>query len=307
MNVQTISPRGYCLGVINAIKLALKIRKEYPNDKIYLLGMIVHNSFIKDALTLKNIETLDPKKYSKYELIDQIDSGIIILSAHGTSKKIKKILDEKKLTYFDATCKDVTKTELIMEDYIKEGYDVIYVGKKDHPEAIAAIDIDENKVHLVCEVEDLDNLEINNSKIILTNQTTLSIKELKSIFEKAKNKFATLEFVEEICDATRTRQEAIELIDDDVDIVFVVGDPQSNNSNKLAGLAKKENRNVYLIESINDIKVEWLENKKKAAISSGASTPTYLTNMVIEYLKNFDFSNIKTHEKPMIDYNKILD
>lgn len=307
MNVQTISPRGYCHGVVNAIRLALDIKRQHPNEKIYLLGMIVHNSFIKKALALKDIETLDTHKYSKYELIDQIDSGIIVLSAHGTSKKIKKALDDKKLKYYDATCRDVTKTELIMKDYIDEGYDIIYVGKKNHPEAVAAADIDEDKIHLVCDIKDIDTLEINNSKIVLTNQTTLSIKELQDIFKKAKEKFSSLEFVEEICNATRTRQEAIEEIDEDVDVVFIVGDPQSNNSNKLASIARNSNREVYLIESVNDIRVDWLKNKQKAALSSGASTPTYLTNMVIEYLKQFDINNKNTHEKPEIDYNKILD
>lgn len=307
MKVQTLSPRGYCYGVVNAIRLALKVKEDHPNEKIYLLGMIVHNSFIKDALALKGIETLDTNKYSKLELINQIESGIVVLSAHGTSEKIKEALEAKNIQYYDATCRDVTKTQLIMKDHLEEGYEIIYVGKKNHPEAIAAIDIDPKRIHLVCNEQDLAQLDLNSSKLALTNQTTLSIKELKNIFEKAKAKYPEIVFVEEICNATRTRQEAVDKIDDEVDVVFIVGDPQSNNSNKLASIAQRQGRDVYLIESINDIEVSWLENKQMAAISSGASTPTYLTNMVIEYLKQFDYGNKDTHLKPVIDMNKILD
>lgn len=307
MEIQTLSPRGYCYGVVNAIRLALDVKQKHPNENIYLLGMIVHNAFIKEALSLKGIITLDTNKYTKLELIDTINEGIVILSAHGTSSKIKEVLETKNLQYYDATCRDVTKTQLIMKDYLNDDYDIIYIGKKGHPEAIAAIDIDEQHIHLICEKDDLDKLKLNNEKIAITNQTTLSIKELENIFAYAKKLFPQIVFVEEICNATRTRQEAVGKIDDDVDIVFIVGDPQSNNSNKLASIAENKERNVYLIESTNDIEIAWLKDKNKAAISSGASTPTYLTNMVINYLKQFEYRDSTTHLKPEIDMNKILD
>ena len=106
---------------------------------------------------------------------------------------------------------------------------------------------------------------------------------------------------------TKIRQEAIKNIEDDVDIIFIVGDPHSNNTRKLASIAHDYHTcDVYMIESIEDLEIEWLKNKRYAAVSSGASTPTYLTNQVIDYLKQFDINDSKTYQKPIIDKNKIL-
>lgn len=309
MEIQAISPRGYCYGVVNAIKIAKEARVDHPDKDIYILGMIVHNKFIMKALDLLNIVTLDDKETSREDLLDRISNGVVILSAHGSAQAVKQKALDKGLIVYDATCKDVTKTHNLIKDYLNDNYEVIYYGKENHPEAIAALSIDPDHVHLVSNKDDLEKLSFNKkAKIFMTNQTTISILDAKVMFDLAAQLYDDIVITQEICNATRIRQEAILNLDNDVDIVFVVGDPSSNNSNKLAKLAAtKNNLDVYMIESIDDIKIDWLANKEKVAVTSGASTPTYLTNMIISFLKEFDYNNKETHLKPQVDLNKILD
>lgn len=304
MQVIEVNPRGYCFGVVNAINIAKQVRKEHPKETIYILGMIVHNQFVVDALKKINIITLDDSKKTRAELIEEIDEGIVILSAHGTSEKIKKRGKEKGLTIVDATCKDVLKTQDVIKDYVVNGYDVIYLGKANHPEAQATIAINPDKIHLIENKDDFDKLKINNSKIFMTNQTTISMLDSKKLFDYAQEKYPSLVISDEICNATRIRQSAILELDDDINLIYVVGDPKSNNSNKLASLLP--NKKALLIQSVEDINVEDLKDVKKVALTSGASTPSYLTNMVIDYLKQFDYNNPDTYQKPEIDINKIL-
>lgn len=307
MEIQAISPRGYCYGVINAIRIAKQARIDYPNKNIYILGMIVHNKFIMKALDILAITTLDDTKTSRVNLLDDLKDDVVILSAHGSAQAVKDKANSMGLIVYDATCKDVTKTHDLIKDNLDKGYDVLYYGKDNHPEAIAALSIDPNHVHLITNKMDLQNIDIEKKdKLFITNQTTISMLDAQIIFSKAQEKYPDIVIAQEICDATRVRQQAVLNIEKNVDIVFVVGDPSSNNSNKLAKLAKNKCNDVYMIESVEDITISWLKDKKKAAITSGASTPTYLTNMVIEYLEKFDYTNPDTYIKPQVDFTKIL-
>lgn len=309
MEIQAVNPRGYCYGVVNAIKIAKQARFDHPDKDIFILGMIVHNKFIVKALDLLNIVTLDDKQTSRLDLINQLSDGVVILTAHGSAQAVKQKAIDKGLIVYDATCKDVTKTQNIIKEYLDNGYKVIYYGNKNHPEAIAALSIDLDNVYLVTDKQDLDNLNfICDEKIFMTNQTTISILDAQVMFDNARKLYPNIIITQEICNATRIRQEAILNVDKDVDIAYIVGDPESNNSNKLAKLAKtKDHLDVYMIESIIDINIEDLKGKQKVAITSGASTPTYLTNMIIEFLKQFDYNDPETHYKQKVDINKILD
>lgn len=308
MKIQVISPRGYCYGVINAINLAKKARLENPNDNVYLLGMIVHNKYITKALDKLDIITLDDSNTTRVELIKTIDEGVVVLTAHGSDISVKGIALDKGLKVYDATCADVYKTHNIIKEYINKGYHILYYGSRNHPESIAALSLS-NNITQITNTSDIDKLNLDKDiKLFLTNQTTLSIIEAQKIFEYTKSLYPNIVIASEICSATRTRQEALLKIEDDIDLVYVVGDTKSNNSNKLATIANNHKKiNAILIESVQDIDLNILKACNKVAITSGASTPTYLTNQVIEYLKSFDYSDKKTHEKPLIDIDKVLD
>lgn len=305
MKVKAIVPRGYCKGVVRAIKIA----KEAINapKPISILGMIVHNQYIVNALEDLGIHTIDGKGKTRLELLDQINEGTVIITAHGAGHDVFNKAKEKGLFVIDASCLDVIKTHDLIKEKLELGLDILYIGKNGHPEAEGAIAINKDRIHLITSKEDLDNIDKNKSYVI-TNQTTMSLYDVYDLCEYAKEILPSVEIEKETCTATQIRQEAIKNMDKDIDIVFIVGDPHSNNTKKLASIAlDKANKEVYMIESLNDLDIEVLKGKTYAAVSSGASTPTYLTNQVIEYLKQFDEDNPSTYIKPEIEKDKILD
>ena len=304
MLVKGIVPRGYCKGVVRAIEIAKK--QAHQTAPVYILGMIVHNQYIVNALEDLGIQTIDFKGKTRLELLDEINEGKVIITAHGASQKVFDKAKEKGLEVIDASCLDVIKTHDLIQDKLNEGYEILYIGKKGHPEAEGAISIDEKRIHLITNIDDLKTID-PTKKYVMTNQTTMSLYDVYDLCEKAKEILPFVEIEKETCTATKIRQEAIKNIEDDVDIIFIVGDPHSNNTRKLASIAHDYHTcDVYMIESIEDLEIEWLKNKRYAAVSSGASTPTYLTNQVIDYLKQFDINDSKTYQKPIIDKNKIL-
>lgn len=303
MKVYQIIPRGYCKGVIRAIETA---KKQANHNDTYILGMIVHNQYIVDALENLGIKTIDKKGASREELLEQVTKGTVIITAHGAGDNVIKKALKKNLNVIDATCPDVIKTHDLIKDYLNKGFEILYIGKNGHPESEGALSINYDHIHLIETKTDLDGLD-KNLKYIITNQTTMSLYDVYDLCEYAKTQIPNLTIAKETCKATTIRQEAIAKISDDVDIVFIVGDPHSNNTKKLASIARnKANKTTYMIERVDDITLEMLKDKKVAAVSSGASTPTYLTNQVIDYLKQFNYHDLLTHQKPKINLNKIL-
>lgn len=302
MEVKAIVPRGYCKGVVKAIEIAKKASEQ--EGPVYILGMIVHNQYIVNALEELGVHTIDHKGKTRLELLDEIDQGTVIITAHGAGENVFVKAKEKGLNVIDASCLDVIKTHDLMKDKLQQGYEILYIGKKGHPEAEGAISIDTEHIHLISTQQDIDQMDPNKSYII-TNQTTMSLYDVYDLCEYAKKTLPHVEIEKETCTATKVRQEAIGNIEDDVDIVFIVGDPHSNNTQKLASIASQK-KDVYMIESLQDLDIETLKGKHFAAVSSGASTPTYLTNQVIEFLKQFDETKLETYQKPLIDKDRIL-
>lgn len=303
MQVKAITPRGYCKGVVRAIEIAKNAQNE--QQPIYILGMIVHNQYIVEALKKRGIQTIDIPGQTRLELLNQIQHGTVIVTAHGASDQVFQKAKNKGLNVIDASCLDVIKTHDLIKKKLNEGYDILYIGKKGHPEAEGAISIDEKRVHLITSKNDIQMMD-PNKHYVMTNQTTMSLYDVYDLCEYAKTILPHVTIEKETCTATKIRQEAIKNMEEDIDIVFIVGDPHSNNTQKLASIAS-EKKEVHMIESLDDLNINWLKGKKKAAVSSGASTPTYLTNQVIEFLHQFNENNPQTFFKQPIDLTKILD
>ena len=303
MQVKAITPRGYCKGVVRAIEIAKNAQNE--QQPIYILGMIVHNQYIVDALKERGIQTIDIPGQTRLELLNQIQHGTVIVTAHGASDQVFQKAKNKGLYVIDASCLDVIKTHDLIKEKLNERYDILYIGKKGHPEAEGAISIDEKRVHLITSKNDIQMMD-PNKHYVMTNQTTMSLYDVYDLCEYAKTILPHVTIEKETCTATKIRQEAIKNMEEDIDIVFIVGDPHSNNTQKLASIAS-EKKEVHMIESLDDLNINWLKGKKKAAVSSGASTPTYLTNQVIEFLHQFNENDPQTFFKQPIDLTKILD
>ncbi|MBE9912560.1 4-hydroxy-3-methylbut-2-enyl diphosphate reductase [Paenibacillus donghaensis] len=307
MEVIKISPRGYCYGVVDAMVLARQAAQNLDLPRpIYILGMIVHNSHVTNSFEDEGIITLDGA--NRLEILSKVDKGTVIFTAHGVSPEVRKLAREKGLTMVDATCPDVTKTHDLIREKVAEGYEVIYIGKKGHPEPEGAIGISPDHVHLIEKEEEIADLKVSSSRIIITNQTTMSQWDIKHIVKKLLELYPGAEVHNEICLATQVRQEAVAEQAGQAELVIVVGDPRSNNSNRLAQVSEEiAHVKAYRIADITELKREWLEGINKVAVTSGASTPTPITKEVITYLEQYDPDNPDTWEiQRTVNMNKLL-
>lgn len=282
MEIKRVVPSGYCKGVVNAINIVKKTKEEYPNENIYILGMIVHNSYVSKQMEDLGVITLEDSNLSKEELLDTIEKGVVIFTAHGISDKIKQKALDKGLICVDASCVDVLKNKDLIKSYLDKGYDVVYFGKKKHPEAEAILSLS-NNIHLVSNISDIDNLNISNDNLFITNQTTMSYLEVEDMLKLIKDKYPTCIIQKEICNATSSRQLAITNIKDG-DVLYVVGDVKSNNTNKLKEIGSKYFKKVFLISNYKEINKKDLVNENKIYVTAGASTPPILIDEVIDYL-----------------------
>lgn len=307
MQVLKINPRGYCYGVVDAMVIARNaaLDKTLPRP-IYILGMIVHNKHVTDAFEEDGIITLDGD--NRLEIIEQVETGTVIFTAHGVSPEIREIAKRKGLVSIDATCPDVTVTHDLIREKSAEGYDIIYIGKKGHPEPEGAIGVAPDHVHLVQSSNDIDALELTNDKLLVTNQTTMSQWDVAHLMDSLKEKFPHIEVHKEICLATQVRQEAVAKQAGEADLLIVVGDPKSNNSNRLTQVSVEiAGTPSYRIADVSELKIEWLKDINTVAVTAGASTPTPIVKEVIAFLEQFDEHDASTHTiKRTVTLDKIL-
>jgi 4-hydroxy-3-methylbut-2-enyl diphosphate reductase len=295
MRIVNISPRGYCYGVVDAMVIArnASLDETLPRP-IYILGMIVHNKHVTDAFESIGIHTLDGA--NREEILAQINQGTVIFTAHGTSPKVKALAIEKGLTVIDATCPDVTITHELIKEKVNEGYKVIYIGKKNHPEPEGAVGVAPEHVSLVATAEDVEQLTLSAEKIFVTNQTTMSQWDVSDLMALIQKKYPHVVIHKDICKATQIRQEAVVEQAQGCDLTIVVGDPKSNNSNRLAQVSiEQAHVQAYRVADVSQINPEWLKGVNQIAVTAGASTPTQIVREVIEYLQQFDEKDPATH------------
>lgn len=307
MQIVKISPRGYCYGVVDAMVIARNaaLDKTLPRP-IYILGMIVHNKHVTDAFEEEGIITLDGK--NRLDILEKVDKGTVIFTAHGISPEVRELAKKKGLVAIDATCPDVTRTHDLIEEKAREGYQTIYIGKKGHPEPEGALGVAPGMVHLVETPADVEALNLDYDKLIVTNQTTMSQWDVFDTMEKVKEKYPHVEVFNEICHATQIRQEAVAKQAKQADVTIVVGDPKSNNSNRLAQVSEEiAGTTAYRIADISELDIDWIKDAKNVAVTAGASTPTPITKEVIAFLEQFDPNNEATWErKKNVPLAKIL-
>ncbi|KMY54778.1 4-hydroxy-3-methylbut-2-enyl diphosphate reductase [Bacillus sp. FJAT-27231] len=307
MELIKIAPRGYCYGVVDAMVIARNaaLDKTLPRP-IYILGMIVHNKHVTDAFEEEGIITLEGS--NRKEILEQVDKGTVIFTAHGVSPEVRELARKKNLVTIDATCPDVTKTHDLIREKKAEGYEIIYIGKKGHPEPEGALGVAPEIIHLVEKPEDVEKLAIKSPKVIVTNQTTMSQWDVADIMDKIKEKYPHSEMHKEICLATQVRQEAVAEQAGEADVLIVVGDPKSNNSNRLAQVSMEiAGTTAYRVADVSEIEIDWIKDAKAAAVTAGASTPTPIVKEVIQFLEQFDPEDESTWgREKKVPLNKIL-
>ncbi len=286
MKVEVLEPKGYCSGVVRAIDIALKAKREHPNEKIYVFGMLVHNHETINFLKEKGIETIFE---TNKEAIENLQKGsVLVFTAHGHDEKIEEYVLANGLTTYDATCPVVKGNIKTIKDKLLNGYKVIFIGKKNHPETNAVLSISKD-IYLFDDTLLKNNYLSTNTNIFVANQTTLNYKELLDIHNEIKATFPHAKIINEVCSTTRLRQERIRNLSKDVDLVLVVGSTSSNNTMKLYGIAKElYGDKAILLESARDLDLQAIKNKKYAVISSGASTPIETIEAIEKLLKDLN-------------------
>lgn len=275
------SPRGFCAGVARAVK-AVEDTLEIFGAPVYVKHEIVHNKHVVSDIEKRGAITIE-------DFEDIPDNSVVVFSAHGSPPEHYEEARRRNLTLIDATCPLVTKVHLEVQRYLKDGYQIIYIGHVGHVEGIG-VRAEGRNVHipLVETPEDVEKLEIGNpEKIVYLTQTTLSVDDTRAVITALKRKYPqiTAPPLEDICYATTNRQAAVKALAKIADLVLIVGSRSSSNSTRLMETAKGEGASSYLIDDVSHIDPRWLEDAQTVGISAGASAPERLVQEIVEYFR----------------------
>ena len=261
---------GFCFGVLEAINVCNSLVEE--KGKKYILGMLVHNKQVVEDMQRKGF-----KLVTEEELLQDVDSlkenDIVVIRAHGTSKKVHEKLKERKVKVFDATCIFVNKIRQEIEIANEKGYSILFMGDRDHPEVKGVISFADD-IQIFESYEEATKLKIDLDKTyLLSTQTTLNKRKFEEVKKFFKENYKNVIIFDKICGATAVRQKAVEDLAVKVELMIVVGDTKSSNTKKLYEISKKLNDNTYLIENEEQLNLDIFSGKKVVGITAGASTP----------------------------------
>ena len=280
MKIYLANPRGFCAGVDRAIEIVDLSLKTY-GAPIYVRHEIVHSRHVVNSLREKGAVFVE-------ELDEVPDGAIVIFSAHGVAKSVWEEANRRHLKIIDATCPLVIKVHNeVNRDYTNE-YELILIGHSGHPEVVGTLGQVPDKFHLVSSVEEVEKLVVENpDHLSYVTQTTLSVDECHDIVEALNRRFPGIKgpHQEDICYATQNRQNAVKELAKFVDVILVIGSPNSSNSNRLKELGERCGKSSYLIDSYQDIKPEWLKGANAIGIAAGASAPEVLVTEVVDNLR----------------------
>ena len=279
------NPRGFCAGVDRAIDIVNRALDVF-GAPIYVRHEVVHNKFVVESLRERGAVFVD-------ELSEVPDDVIVIFSAHGVSQAVRKEAEQRSLKVFDATCPLVTKVHMEVVRHSREGQECILIGHHGHPEVEGTMGQYDNQnggdIYLVETEDDVAKLVVRNPEALFyVTQTTLSMDDTARVIDALRARFPAIEGPkkDDICYATQNRQDAVRTLAADCDLLLVVGSPNSSNSNRLRELAERIGTEAYLIDSEDDIQLQWLEGKSAVGITAGASAPEVLVQKVVDYLQS---------------------
>ena len=283
------NPRGFCAGVDRAISIVERALEEY-GAPIYVRHEVVHNKFVVDDLRNKGAIFIE-------ELSDVPEGSTLIYSAHGVSLAVQEEAVRRGFRIFDATCPLVTKVHKQVQRLNEDGYQIIMIGHKGHPEVEGTMgQVREGGMLLVEVVEDVANLVVDDvEKLAHVSQTTLSVDETFDIIEALKARFPHIKSPnkEDICYATTNRQEAVKKLAADCDIVIVVGSPNSSNSNRLREVAALRGVDAYMVDNASFLQEAWFAGKNHVGVTAGASAPELLVQEVINQIQAWGHGSIE--------------
>jgi 4-hydroxy-3-methylbut-2-enyl diphosphate reductase len=284
MNIELANPRGFCAGVDRAIDIVNRALEVF-GAPIYVRHEVVHNKFVVDDLRERGAIFVE-------ELSEVPDDRIVIFSAHGVSQAVRDEAQGRGLKVFDATCPLVTKVHIEVARYSAEGRECVLIGHAGHPEVEGTMGQYDHssggKIYLVEDEKQARVLSVGNSQMLsYVTQTTLSVDDTARVIDALRERFPAITGPrkDDICYATQNRQDAVKQMAVLCDVVFVVGSPNSSNSNRLRELAERMGADAYLLDRADQIDPRWIANHRRIGITAGASAPEILVKEVVDRLR----------------------
>src|SRR5438132_7984954 len=289
-DVVLAKPRGFCAGVDRAIAIVERALALH-GAPIYVRHEIVHNKYVVEDLRAKGAVFVE-------ELSEVPAGATVIFSAHGVAKAVRADAERRGLKVFDATCPLVTKVHVEVSKMLRQGYEIVMIGHRGHPEAEGTMGQAVRGMHLVETVEDVVNLRPGSDQLAYVTQTTLSVDDAAAIIAALKARFPRIAGPkkDDICYATQNRQDAVKFMAPQCDVVIVVGSPNSSNSNRLREVSENMGVPAYLVDSAADLRPEWIAGKQRIGITAGASAPEVLVNALIERLRALGARSVRPLE-----------
>src|ERR1700738_272867 len=279
-------PRGFCAGGGRAVDIGELALQAY-GPPVYVHHEIVHNRYVVDQLRQNGAIFV--------ETVEEVPLGaVLVFSAHGVPPTTREEARLRELRVIDATCPLVTKVHLEALKFARENRTIILIGHRDHQEIVGTSGEAPDRTIVVDSVTAVDALEVADpSRLSFLTQTTLSLYDTQEIVARLLQKFPEIKgpASDDICYATQNRQEAVEQVAKDVDLILVVGSPNSSNSNRLVEVAQRSGVRAQLIDSAADIDVSWLEGVARVGLTAGASAPEVLVEQVSQRLAEFGFTD----------------
>jgi 4-hydroxy-3-methylbut-2-enyl diphosphate reductase len=284
-------PRGFCAGVDRAIEIVERALQQF-GAPIYVRHEIVHNAYVVEDLRAKGAIFIE-------DLADVPPGHTLVFSAHGVSKAVRAEAEARGFSIFDATCPLVTKVHVEVAKMRKQGCEIVMIGHDGHPEVEGTMGQADAGMHLVETVADVAKLQVGNpDALAYVSQTTLSVDDTAEIIAALKQKYPNI--IEpkkgDICYATTNRQEAVKFMAPQVEVVIVVGSPNSSNSNRLREVADKMGTPAYMVDNAAQIDAAWLAGKQRVGVTAGASAPEVLVQAVIDRLKELGARSVRALE-----------
>jgi len=272
---------GFCFGVNKAVNMVYELIGE-TDEHIYTIGPIIHNEQVVNNLKEKGVELI-------YELVSAEKPGYIFIRAHGVVPEVYKEIEEKNLKVIDATCPFVKRIHELVAGKHKEGYRIIIVGDKNHPEVIGINGWCDNTALVIDDAENLKELDINeDEKICVVAKTTIKYETWEKIIECLDKNFKNIEKFKTICNATSNRQAEAAEIAEKVDLMFVIGSKNSSNTKKLYEICKAKCENTYMVQTSGELPPVNIKNIKKVGVTAGASTPDWIIKEVIQKMEELN-------------------
>ena len=281
-----VRPRGFCAGVVRAVDI-VELALEAYGAPVYVHHEIVHNTYV--------VEQLRRRGAIFVESIGEVPHGaVLVFSAHGVPPTVRDEAKDRSLKVIDATCPLVTKVHLEALKFAREKRTIILIGHRDHQEIVGTSGEAPDRTLVVDSVEAVDALHVDDPEhLAFLTQTTLSLYDTQEIVARLRQRFPSIRgpASDDICYATQNRQEAVEQVAKDIDLILVVGSQNSSNSNRLVEVAERRGVNAKLIDAASDVDPAWLDGVKSVGLTAGASAPEILVEQVSQRLADLGFTD----------------